>query len=72
LTLEEYYKAKGVDVSYQKEEKEAKKGEIKADWIKKEKLTVLTTKEDLKSQDQKKTQQTVNHNSTKTSIGIDE
>ena len=72
LTLEEYYKAKGVDLDYQKDDKEPVKNEdIKAEWIKKEKLTVMTTKEDLKNQE-KKSQQTVKHNTAKTSLGIEE
>ena len=71
LTLEEYYKAKGVEIAYQNEEKGPAKKEVKAEWIKKEKLTVMTTKEDLKNQE-KKSQQTVKQNTAKTGLGIDE
>lgn len=52
LTLEEYYKEKGVNMTYQGSNKTtAKKEDIKADWIKKEKLTLITTKEDLRKQE---------------------
>lgn len=53
MTLEEYYKAKGVDLSQTDSKKEpVKKGEVKADWIKKEKLEVLKTKEDKKAEEE--------------------
>jgi hypothetical protein len=49
LTLEEYYKSKGVEVSNVYEKKAAsKKADLNAEWIKKEKLTVLESKEDKK------------------------
>lgn len=42
LTLDEYYKSKGLEVTNTYEGKgPAKKGEINAEWIKKEKLTLL-------------------------------
>jgi len=45
LTLEEYYRNKGVDINNSFEKKvPVKKENIEADWIKKEKLTVLETK----------------------------
>ena len=73
LTLEEYYKAKGVDVTYQKEEKAAvKKEDIKAEWIKKEKLTLMTTKEDRRGGEDRKTQQNIQQNSSKVGLGIEE
>lgn len=72
MTLEEYYKQKGVDLTYQQDSKNAvKKEDIKAEWIKKEKLTLMTTKEDLRSQE-KKAQQVVKHNTAKTTLGIEE
>lgn len=41
-TLEEYYKSKGVDIqNTETGPKQPKKGEVNAEWIKKEKLTVL-------------------------------
>jgi hypothetical protein len=49
LTLEEYYKNKGVEVSNVYEKKAvSKKAELNAEWIKKEKLTVIESKEDKK------------------------
>ena len=73
LTLEEYYKQKGVEISYQGDSKTTvKKEDIKADWIKKEKLTLMSTKEDRKNEEDKKTQQTIKHNSAKTGLDIDE
>lgn len=53
MTLDEYYKSKGVDLTYQPQNKPVKKEEINADWIKKEKLTLLKTKEDLKNEEKK-------------------
>lgn len=51
LTLEEYYKSKGVDLAYNAQSRApVKKGEVNAEWIKKEKLTLVQTKEDLKFQ----------------------
>lgn len=50
ITLDEYYKNKGIELSTAATKKEAtKKGEVNAEWIKKEKLTVLQTKEDKKA-----------------------
>lgn len=52
MTLDEYYKSKGVDLTYQPQQKEpVKKQDINAEWIKKEKLTLLKTKEDLKNEE---------------------
>ena len=49
MTLDEYYKTKGVDITDLGQKKDApKKGEINAEWIKKEKLTLMNTKEDEK------------------------
>ena len=60
LTLEEYYKNKGVDLQEDFSQKPTKKGEVKAEWIKKEKLTVMETKED-KRQNEQKSQNAVKH-----------
>lgn len=52
MTLEEYYKSKGVEINNTYEKKTvAKKTDVNADWIKKEKLTVLQSKEDQKLQE---------------------
>lgn len=49
LTLEEYYKSKGIELNNTVTQKvPVKKAEINADWIKKEKLVVLETKEEKK------------------------
>lgn len=72
MTLDEYYKSKGVDISYQKQQDKAyNKEDIKADWIKKQKLTLMTTKQDLRAAEQK-AQQAIVQNTTKTGLGIDE
>lgn len=71
-TLEEYYKSKGVDLAYNPQQnKPVKKGDVNADWLKKEKLTLISTKEDLKNQE-RNNQQTTKHNSSKVGLGIDE
>lgn len=50
LTLDQYYKNKGVDINSAYEQKgPAKKADINAEWIKKEKLTVIETKQDKKN-----------------------
>ena len=62
-----------MDLTYHAEERApVKKEDLKADWIKKEKLTVLTTKEDKRGEEGRKVQQVVRHNETKTGLGIDE
>jgi hypothetical protein len=49
LTLEEYYRSKGVEVSNVYEKKEVtRRVDLNAEWIKKEKLTVIESKEDKK------------------------
>ena len=45
MTLQEYYESKGIEAPETQARREpVKKGEINAEWIKKEKLTVLETK----------------------------
>ncbi len=54
--MDEYYKNKGIDfenITAVKKEP-VKKGEVNAEWIKKEKLTVLETKEDKKEKEEGK------------------
>ena len=52
MTLDEYYKSKGVDINDMNSKKDApKKNEVNAEWIKKEKLTLMNTKEDEKKKD---------------------
>lgn len=72
LTLEEYYKTKGVDLTYTAQTKApVKKGEVNAEWIKKEKLTLVQTKEELKNQE-RNGEQRVKFNSAKVGLDIDE
>lgn len=50
--MDEYYKSKGIELDslHANAKKEpVKKGEVNAEWIKKEKLTVLETKKDKKA-----------------------
>jgi hypothetical protein len=54
LTLEEYYKTKGIDINSFEQKVPVKKAEIDAEWIKKEKLTVIETKEDKKNSERNK------------------
>lgn len=68
-TLEEYYRAKGIDLTYAPTAKAlAKRGEVEAEWIKKEKLTLLTTKEELKAQERRGEQAVKVSSST---VGLD-
>lgn len=50
MTLEEYYKSKGIELNNNFEQRApTRRADINAEWIKKEKLTVLETKEDKKN-----------------------
>jgi len=65
LTLDEYYKSKGVDLTYTAQTKApVKKGEINAEWIKKEKLTLLESKEE-KKQQERSGEQVIKHTAVK-------
>lgn len=70
LTLDEYYKSKGVEISATYEKKEpARRTELDAEWLKKEKLTVLDTKESKKISE-RNGQNVVKHSSAR--VGLDE
>lgn len=70
LTLEEYYKSKGIELNNNFEQRgPAKKADINAEWIKKEKLTVLETKEDKKN-NERNAQGAVKFSSAR--VGLDE
>jgi len=69
FTLEEYYKNKGVELSNVYEQKVTKKADINAEWIKKEKLTVLESKEDKKNSE-RNAQGLIKFSSAK--VGLDE
>lgn len=70
LTLEEYYKSKGVEVSNVYEKKAvSKRADLNAEWIKKEKLTVLESKED-KKLGERSGQNVVKFSSSR--VGLDE
>ena len=51
-TLDEYYRQKGIQLDAPVQREPVKKGPVDADWIKKEKLTVLETKEDKRTREQ--------------------
>lgn len=70
-TLDEYYKSKGIEIEYKSEVREVKKGEIKADWFKKEKLNVMETKEDRRGGKQA-AQQIVQKGEAKVGLSIEE
>ena len=62
-----------MDLTYTAQTKApAKKGEVDAEWLKKEKLTVLATKEDLKAQERNTNEQGVKMASGKVGLDIDE
>ena len=50
-TLKEYYKKKGIEVNMSFEKNVAQRADINAEWIKKEKLTLIETKEDKKNRE---------------------
>ena len=50
MTLAEYYQSKGVELNTTAQRKAPVKGEVNAEWLKKEKLTLLETKEDKRRQ----------------------
>lgn len=57
MTLQEYYESKGISLEEGNQKKApVKKGDVNAEWIKKEKLTVLETKEDKKHGERNKVQ----------------
>jgi len=57
MTLQEYYESKGISVpSVETRNQPVKKQEISAEWIKKEKLQLLETKEDKKNETRNKMQ----------------
>ena len=61
-----------MEIEYKPSVKEAKKGEIKAEWIKKEKLTLMETKEDKKNKEKGPSQQSVQQNAIKVGLDIEE
>jgi hypothetical protein len=57
LTLDQYYQQQGISIEslekqLSREEHKKKTGPVNAEWISKEKLTLMTTKEDTKDQEQ--------------------
>lgn len=68
--MAEYYQSKGIDInSTAVQRKVPVKGEVNAEWLKKEKLTLLETKEDKKRQETVK-QNVTQHNNTRVEIGF--
>lgn len=68
--MAEYYQSKGVDINSQAVQRKVPvKGEINAEWIKKEKLTLVETKEDKKRQEGLK-QNILQHTNTRVEMGF--
>lgn len=75
ITLDEYYRNKGIDfdVITAAKKEPVKKGEVNAEWIKKEKLTVLQTKEDKKaSEEEQKADKKQNRRQNNEKVGLSE
>ncbi len=69
-TLEEYYKSKGVEITNNYEKKApVRKADLNAEWIKKEKLVLLESKEDKKISE-RNAQNIVKFSSSR--VGLDE
>ena len=68
--MAEYYQSKGVDFNSTVAQRKAPiKSEVNAEWLKKEKLTLVETKEDKKRQEVVK-QNVLNHTNTKVELGF--
>lgn len=68
--MAEYYQSKGVDItSVAAQKKVPVKGEVNAEWLKKEKLTLIETKEDKRRQENVK-QNILQHNNTKVELDL--
>lgn len=70
MTLAEYYQSKGVDLTLTSGQRKAPvKSEVNAEWLKKEKLTLVETKEDKKRQEIVK-QNLTQHNNTRVEMDL--
>lgn len=70
MTLAEYYQSKGVDLSTSTAQRKVPtKSEINAEWLKKEKLTVVETKEDKRRQETV-SQNLTQHNNTRVEMNL--
>lgn len=68
--MAEYYQSKGVDInSTGAQRKVPVRGEVNAEWLKKEKLTLLETKEDKRKQETVK-QNIAQQNNTRVELGF--
>ena len=75
ITLDEYYRNKGIELdtlTAAKKEAAVKKGELNAEWIKKEKLTVLQTKEDKKAEEEESKDGKKGRKQNKNKVGMAE
>ncbi len=71
MTLAEYYQSKGVDLNVTSTQKKTPvRGEVNAEWLKKEKLTLIETKEDKRRQENVK-QNVPQQNNTKVELGFE-
>lgn len=68
--MAEYYQSKGIDINSVGGQKKAPvRGEVNAEWLKKEKLTLIETKEDKRKQENVK-QNILQHNNTKVELDL--
>ncbi len=65
----EYYQSKGIAINTAVERKAQAKVEVNAEWLKKEKLTLLETKEDKKRQEVVR-ENVPQHNNTRVELGF--
>ena len=65
----EYYQSKGIAINTAVERKAQVKVEVNAEWLKKEKLTLLETKEDKKRQEVVR-ENVPQHNNTRVELGF--
>lgn len=67
--MAEYYQSKGVEINTTAERRVPVRGEVNAEWLKKEKLTLIETKED-KRRTENIRQNITQHNNTRVETGF--
>lgn len=70
MTLAEYYQSKGVELNIAAQKKAPVRTEVNAEWLKKEKLTLVETKEDKRRQETTK-QNVAQQNNTRVEFGVE-